>query len=68
MKVYHKPLTGDGLKEDALLKLIYVTPERITKSKLFMSSLEKIAAARQLRLIVIDEVNRFNAVSFHYSV
>ncbi len=39
------------------LKLLYVTPERIAKSKRIMSTLEKSYKLKQLSLIVIDEVH-----------
>ncbi|KAM4675412.1 ATP-dependent DNA helicase Q1 isoform 2-T2 [Discoglossus pictus] len=39
------------------LKLIYVTPEKIAKSKLFMSRLEKAYQAGLLSRIAVDEVH-----------
>ncbi|MEW5311483.1 MAG: hypothetical protein WDW38_003193 [Sanguina aurantia] len=39
------------------LKLVYVTPERILKSKRFMSKLEKIHQAGRLSRIAIDEAH-----------
>lgn len=64
MKALHQPSSAKNQLEndtsepvDDTLKLVYVTPERITKSKLFMSSLEKVFDADHLRLIVIDEVH-----------
>ncbi|KAI7829726.1 P-loop containing nucleoside triphosphate hydrolase protein [Gamsiella multidivaricata] len=37
------------------LKLVYVTPEKISKSKRFMSHLEKVYTAGRLSRIVVDE-------------
>ena len=39
------------------LRLLYVTPERLAKSKRFMSKLEKIHKMKHLSRIVIDEVH-----------
>ena len=39
------------------LKLLYVTPEKISKSKRFMSKLEKVYELGRLSRIVIDEVH-----------
>lgn len=44
-------------KSNASLKLVYVTPEKIAKSKQFMSKLEKAYGLGRLSLIVIDEVH-----------
>ncbi len=49
----HRMMAAKG----STLKLLYVTPERIAKSKRFMSSLEKSYKLKQLRFIVIDEVH-----------
>eukprot|EP00397_Hematodinium_sp_SG-2012_P018845 GEMP01019328.1.p1 GENE.GEMP01019328.1~~GEMP01019328.1.p1 ORF type:complete len:617 (+),score=144.44 GEMP01019328.1:670-2520(+) len=43
--------------EDMPLKFLYVTPERIAKSKQFIKSLEKIDACGRLGYFVIDEVH-----------
>uniref|UniRef100_A0A914YYJ4 ATP-dependent DNA helicase n=1 Tax=Panagrolaimus superbus TaxID=310955 RepID=A0A914YYJ4_9BILA len=43
--------------EASNLRLVYVTPEKLAKSKLFMSKLEKCAEAKRLKLIAIDEVH-----------
>ncbi|KAG9322338.1 hypothetical protein KVV02_001559 [Mortierella alpina] len=40
---------------DAALRLVYVTPEKISKSKRFMNHLEKVYAAGRLSRIVVDE-------------
>lgn len=37
------------------LKLVYVTPEKISKSKRFMNQLEKVYANGRLSRIVVDE-------------
>lgn len=41
-------------KGDDELKILYVTPEKISKSKRFMSKLEKCHRAGRLSLISID--------------
>lgn len=41
----------------APFKLVYVTPEKIAKSKLLMSRLEKAYNANQLSRIAVDEVH-----------
>ncbi|XP_056338614.1 ATP-dependent DNA helicase Q1 isoform X3 [Oenanthe melanoleuca] len=45
------------LKRNSQLKLIYVTPEKIAKSKMFMSKLEKAYQAGCLTRIAVDEVH-----------
>ena len=45
------------LERENSLKILYVTPEKISKSKRFMSKLEKCYEAGQLSRIVIDEVH-----------
>lgn len=44
-------------KGEGELKILYVTPEKISKSKRFMSKLEKCHNAGRLSLISIDEVH-----------
>ena len=44
-------------KSDRTLKLVYVTPEKIAKSKVFMSKLDKAYGLGRLSIIVIDEVH-----------
>ncbi|KAG6521122.1 hypothetical protein ZIOFF_018188 [Zingiber officinale] len=44
-------------KGEMELKLLYVTPEKISKSKRFMSKLEKCHRAGRLSLIAIDEAH-----------
>lgn len=44
-------------KANDVLKLLYVTPEKIAKSKRFMSKLEKAYELGRLSRIVIDEVH-----------
>ncbi|KAG0498714.1 hypothetical protein HPP92_003405 [Vanilla planifolia] len=44
-------------KGDGDLKMLYVTPEKISKSKRFMSKLEKCHNAGRLALISIDEAH-----------
>lgn len=36
-------------------KIIYVTPERLAKSKRFMNALQKCYLAKRLHLIAVDE-------------
>lgn len=43
--------------DQAGLKLVYVTPEKVAKSKRFMSKLEKAYEVGRLACIVIDEVH-----------
>ena len=42
---------------DSGLRLLYITPERLAKSKRFMSKLEKVHSAGNLTRIAIDEVH-----------
>ena len=49
----HSQLT----QQNSSLKLLYVTPEKIAKSKRFMSKLEKAHSNGKLSRIVIDEVH-----------
>ncbi len=44
-------------KNNHSLKLVYVTPEKVSKSKLFISKLEKAYEVGRLARIVIDEVH-----------
>jgi superfamily II DNA helicase RecQ len=44
-------------KGEGELKILYVTPEKISKSKRFMSKLEKCHHAGRLSLIAIDEAH-----------
>lgn len=45
------------VRVDLTLKLLYVTPEKVAKSKRFMSKLEKTYENNRLSRIVIDEVH-----------
>ena len=45
------------LDRNSQLKLLYVTPEKIAKSKMFMSKLEKAYQAGCLARIAVDEVH-----------
>ncbi|CAO3566767.1 unnamed protein product [Mortierella alpina] len=47
--------SGSDSAGDLALKLVYVTPEKISKSKRFMNHLEKVYAAGRLSRIVVDE-------------
>ncbi|KAI3869731.1 hypothetical protein MKW98_030912 [Papaver atlanticum] len=44
-------------KGEGALKILYVTPEKVSKSKRFMSKLEKCYSAGRLSLISIDEAH-----------
>uniref|UniRef100_A0A8D0LCR5 DNA 3'-5' helicase n=1 Tax=Sphenodon punctatus TaxID=8508 RepID=A0A8D0LCR5_SPHPU len=48
---------AEMLATNSQLKLIYVTPEKIAKSKMFMSKLEKAYQAGRLTRIAVDEVH-----------
>ncbi|OQR79354.1 putative ATP-dependent DNA helicase Q1-like [Tropilaelaps mercedesae] len=50
-----KRMTFPSADENALL--LYVTPERLAKSKLFMTKLQKCWELKKLKLIAIDEVH-----------
>lgn len=54
-----KALAAKGGKQtkSATLRVLYVTPERLAKSKLVMSALEQIYAAGRLGFIAIDEAH-----------
>uniref|UniRef100_A0A8C3TX54 ATP-dependent DNA helicase n=1 Tax=Catharus ustulatus TaxID=91951 RepID=A0A8C3TX54_CATUS len=56
-KEHVKWVHTEMLKRDSQLKLIYVTPEKIAKSKMFMSKLEKAYQAGCLARIAVDEVH-----------
>ncbi|KAG4069080.1 hypothetical protein HA402_008391 [Bradysia odoriphaga] len=43
--------------DTSVLKLLYVTPERMAKSKRFLTALQKAYFAKKLNLIAIDEVH-----------
>lgn len=45
------------VKPNGELRMLYVTPEKLAKSKRFMNRLEKCYAAGHLARIVIDEVH-----------
>uniref|UniRef100_A0A2K5UW84 ATP-dependent DNA helicase n=1 Tax=Macaca fascicularis TaxID=9541 RepID=A0A2K5UW84_MACFA len=48
---------AEMVNKNSELKLIYVTPEKIAKSKMFMSRLEKAYEARRFTRIAVDEVH-----------
>ena len=48
---------AEMINKNSKLKLIYVTPEKIAKSKMFMSRLEKAYEARRFTRIAVDEVH-----------
>ncbi|KAJ3681596.1 hypothetical protein LUZ60_014169 [Juncus effusus] len=47
----------EKLEENEKVKILYVTPEKISKSKRFMSKLEKCHKSGRLSLIAIDEAH-----------
>jgi ATP-dependent DNA helicase Q1 len=49
------PTSTSGEDERSPLKLVYVTPEKISKSKQFKNQLEKVYANGRLSRIVVDE-------------
>ncbi|GAB0095737.1 ATP-dependent DNA helicase [Sergentomyia squamirostris] len=48
---------GDAGKDGKCLQVLYVTPERMAKSKRFMSALQKCYFAKKVDRIAIDEVH-----------
>ncbi|CAI5786444.1 ATP-dependent DNA helicase Q1 [Podarcis lilfordi] len=56
-KEHVKWVHAEMLSRSSQLKLIYVTPEKIAKSKMFMSKLEKAYQAGRLTRIAVDEVH-----------
>ncbi|KAM9293530.1 ATP-dependent DNA helicase Q1 isoform 2-T5 [Morus bassanus] len=56
-KEHVKWVHTEMLNRNSQLKLIYVTPEKIAKSKMFMSKLEKAYQAGCLARIAVDEVH-----------
>ena len=53
----HTAMTDKSSSGASNLKLLYVTPEKIAKSKRFMSKLEKAYNLGRLNSIVIDEIH-----------
>nr|XP_020669434.1 ATP-dependent DNA helicase Q1 [Pogona vitticeps] len=56
-KEHVKWVHTEMLSRSSQLKLIYVTPEKIAKSKMFMSKLEKAYQGGRLTRIAVDEVH-----------
>ncbi|XP_067915023.1 ATP-dependent DNA helicase Q1 [Heterodontus francisci] len=56
-KEHIKWVHDEMLNKSSKLKLLYVTPEKIAKSKVFMSKLEKAYHAGCLARIAVDEVH-----------
>ncbi|KYO36695.1 hypothetical protein Y1Q_0024365 [Alligator mississippiensis] len=56
-KEHVKWVHAEMLDKNSNLKLIYMTPEKIAKSKMFMSKLEKAYQAGRLARIAVDEVH-----------
>lgn len=53
----HKILQDPSMKTSDKLKILYVTPERMSKSKRFMTALQKCYQSGKLDRISIDEVH-----------
>uniref|UniRef100_F6ZAY9 ATP-dependent DNA helicase n=1 Tax=Monodelphis domestica TaxID=13616 RepID=F6ZAY9_MONDO len=56
-KEHVKWVHAEMANKNSKLKLIYVTPEKIAKSKMFMSRLEKAYEAGRFTRIAVDEVH-----------
>lgn len=56
-KEHVKCVHAEMMNKNSHLKLIYVTPEKIAKSKMFMSRLEKAYEAGRLTGVAVDEVH-----------
>ncbi|XP_061816624.1 ATP-dependent DNA helicase Q1 isoform X1 [Nerophis lumbriciformis] len=56
-KEHSKAVMAGMIDKKARFKMIYVTPEKIAKSKMFMSRLEKANNAGLLSRIAVDEVH-----------
>ncbi|XP_034500564.1 ATP-dependent DNA helicase Q1 isoform X2 [Ailuropoda melanoleuca] len=56
-KEHVKWVHAEMVNKSSKLKLIYVTPEKIAKSKMFMSRLEKAYEAKRFTRIAVDEVH-----------
>ncbi|XP_074124968.1 ATP-dependent DNA helicase Q1 isoform X2 [Sminthopsis crassicaudata] len=56
-KEHVKWVHAEMVNKNSKLKLIYVTPEKIAKSKMFMSRLEKAYEAGRFTRIAVDEVH-----------
>ncbi|XP_074596861.1 ATP-dependent DNA helicase Q1-like [Brevipalpus obovatus] len=52
-----KNLMNGMVNKESSLKLIYITPEKLAKSKRFMSQLEKMHSVGRFARLVIDEVH-----------
>ncbi|KAM4820402.1 ATP-dependent DNA helicase Q1 [Thomomys bottae] len=56
-KEHVKWVHAEMVNPSSKLKLIYVTPEKIAKSKMFMSRLEKAYEAKRFTRVAVDEVH-----------
>uniref|UniRef100_A0A3Q2L9X2 ATP-dependent DNA helicase n=1 Tax=Equus caballus TaxID=9796 RepID=A0A3Q2L9X2_HORSE len=56
-KEHVKWVHAEMVNKNSKLKLIYVTPEKISKSRMFMSRLEKAYEAGRFTRIAVDEVH-----------
>lgn len=57
VEIVHKSLQDPSKDKSNQLKIIYVTPERMSKSKRFMTALQKCFQNGKLNRIAIDEVH-----------
>ena len=59
-KEHVKKIHDAMLDTDSDLKLLYVTPEKLAKSKMFMNKLQKMYDMGRFSRLVIDEVANFS--------
>ena len=56
-KEHIKKIQSDMLDKDSDLKILYVTPEKLAKSKIFMNKLQKMYEIGRFKRLVVDEVH-----------
>lgn len=56
-KEHIKQIQSDMVDSESDLKLLYVTPEKLAKSKIFMNKLQKAYEMKRFTRLVIDEVH-----------
>lgn len=52
-----KRIHADMINPNSELRILYVTPEKLAKSKMFMNKLEKMYEIKRFNRLVIDEVH-----------